>query len=978
MRTKLEKIKVYLEGVEFPYVNNITVTESTTSSPVCEITTTMVSRIMNLLPKTLCHIFYEHDNQQVLIFEGELSSVSFDRSTSRRVCKLTFMSLNVNLRQYYLFSIDLSFKLFDTGAFIVSNTDLGFTYDGNEETLFNFAITQFDSDKYLTIKRLVRSFQNNNTLPGTSSDIFRLLTAVQSYQNVPMPLDYMLTLLCMEASTKDEDKLIFSVNTSRPTYQESNFFEGAYGIVPTSLENLSLTHALYPYYFPDKNSPPTTVAWGLFQQVTSSLRLTLSSDEVQLVQTGILFPKLVEKVDNLGLDSKTYYDKDGFMYPVPSTKLLIELQSKASGSLFEDKLLMGGVNSTEYNVSNPYVNIHPQKLLQLWHHATEQTYPQQAFKFFQEVIKDPDVPSAFNDLGPLPTSSELPNDLADNSKKYVLSNSNDLPNWIKTIIRGGSEAFTVKSIISTGVSNRDLKQIVDDIYLAGIKSSTYFASLSKSIKLDSDRIFIVDDENSREILSLDGMSEYMLGIANSQGSSLTSIYDTLRMVTYPIGHDIIEWSIPSSGLITTVMIPDTTFMPPILPNIFFPDQINDLQYSRDFMSEPTRLTGFTNTVQMLTRSAGNASIDMKLGYITPKIPDIGNTTGDNANEPKGMNSFRQYTFEECWRGINAHQSLQNDTPFEELVLRLMEYNPDETVQNDLQTTSQDLYRNPIMSGMIDSYWKSMIDGVFLKKRYATRTVMLTTDFNPSRMCGFPALVLDKDFPSIIGKIQSITTSISADGQAISQISLSHCHTHWDSTLENIDGLTVSGVYNYAQDAVPSTNHVWKWLGDSYSWFNIGTTIYSKLLVSNELTDYSIFSYLSAEELTDFKNQNSSPMIEWISYAKALSKAIKNLKNKYYKVYKHDRHKISDNVIKRPLVTYADYWLKLIGTSSGPKANANYRPATMLQEIQKRYLNSGEYDLSRTIGRPFIYERYRKVQEMLGNTLPANPNEVING
>ncbi len=98
------EIEVYLEGVKVP-TSSIVINEAVGSPPTCEITFPAHSGALRVLPGTLVHIFglvemlpglgqtKKISRQKVLLFEGEISGLSYTKSPSERVVSLTAQSI---------------------------------------------------------------------------------------------------------------------------------------------------------------------------------------------------------------------------------------------------------------------------------------------------------------------------------------------------------------------------------------------------------------------------------------------------------------------------------------------------------------------------------------------------------------------------------------------------------------------------------------------------------------------------------------------------------------------------------------------------------------------------------------------------------------------------------------------------------------------------------------------------------------------
>ena len=137
---------------------------------------------------------------------------------------------------------------------------------------------------------------------------------------------------------------------------------------------------------------------------------------------------------------------------------------------------------------------------------------------------------------------------------------------------------------------------------------------------------------------------------------------------------------------------------------------------------------------------------------------------------------------------------------------------------------------------------------YLAKKYeGTRSLTISTDWNPNRMVGMPGLVIDPGFPSLIGTVSSISTSISATGRAASTVVFRGVRVIYDEDEEAYQKPEES-IY---KDAIkPSYTEIFPTLHDSiydgnlYKYGVIGKDIYTYMTQGTKTSD----SYL--KELAD--------------------------------------------------------------------------------------------------------------------------------
>lgn len=134
-KTKQVRCKVELEGVEVNF-NSISIVESVGQAPIATVVFPANDKYLSVLPKTIIHVYYEIDNVFYLIFTGELSGYSADRSFDKKVVQLTFIGLTQNWQTNYVLPMDLSIPNMVSGAL------LGINYLNNsndvQSTMFKF------------------------------------------------------------------------------------------------------------------------------------------------------------------------------------------------------------------------------------------------------------------------------------------------------------------------------------------------------------------------------------------------------------------------------------------------------------------------------------------------------------------------------------------------------------------------------------------------------------------------------------------------------------------------------------------------------------------------------------------------------------------------------------------------------------------------------------------------------------------------
>jgi hypothetical protein len=136
MRTKLIECKLYLEGVEVLF-NSVNITERVGQPPNASISFPADSKVMYILPKTVCHLFYydegipykeiEKEAKKAdwrLIFQGELVGNGITFNDSRREIQLQFSGFTYNFHTNKLLSFETGIpSLVNSSVFCINYPD---------------------------------------------------------------------------------------------------------------------------------------------------------------------------------------------------------------------------------------------------------------------------------------------------------------------------------------------------------------------------------------------------------------------------------------------------------------------------------------------------------------------------------------------------------------------------------------------------------------------------------------------------------------------------------------------------------------------------------------------------------------------------------------------------------------------------------------------------------------------------------------
>ncbi|MCB1712518.1 MAG: hypothetical protein KDH96_08615, partial [Candidatus Riesia sp.] len=561
MKVKKQHIRVFLEGIEFTSVNSLVMTEAENGPVNFTITTSYVKRIQNLLPKTLCHVFYLHNGEYRFILEGELTNIGFEKSSLQKLCSLQFTGTTLNWRNHYILAKDTSLRFFDRGAFLVLNGEMPFTWDDSEKSVLDRSNPKFsletssNSNGYVTNPDIYNPIQSFNQ--GTwNALLLKLKTPIDVEKilehTIPkMPKDVFFALLAQE-SAKD---LYFSKNTSSAV--DKSIFVNFYKATLRPSNKTGTNLPLYSYQ--DKvgsntyKKSPTEyghTAWGLLQVM--GFNLIASPDftqvEIDTLINGIEYKELVKsqttlpnsKTPSLGSEYTLFEDqRSGKYFRIPSTEYLVALQCKAAYEQL--KRVIFSLSKTAVIDQSLPNQVNVKKIFEYWMGANTNAgrlYANEVYEYFKLAIKEYQTGSLnTNFVGPTEDSykerySNAPENpqyetYKNNSERY--SFAKEYKPWIKSIVDGGLMITDAKKYIAEALVNNSLEDLVASILDALAITSTYYKTLHQSLPLDVSRVFITDNAPARKLFSYGGMSEFLASRAlQGTGGTVISGTDLLK------------------------------------------------------------------------------------------------------------------------------------------------------------------------------------------------------------------------------------------------------------------------------------------------------------------------------------------------------------------------------------------------------------------------------------------------------------------
>jgi len=233
-------------------------------------------------------------------------------------------------------------------------------------------------------------------------------------------------------------------------------------------------------------------------------------------------------------------------------------------------------------------------------------------------------------------------------------------------------------------------------------------------------------------------------------------------------------SVEGAHLYTQLVLPELFFVPPPRCNVFFPDQLFQFNYSRNFMREITRLN-CQSGLGMLAGGRRGAQLFAR-SYFSPSIKD---SDGNVLYSTMSRGS----------RVLLPHEVHSGIIPKFERV-------PDG--HRWAVKASKETGKNLTPSDRV-GYLQRLANFQFYLHRWSSRTISFSGVFNPYPVVGFPALILDRSMPSpevvksieknlgrrwlplqYVGKLSTLTHSINQQGgQTAGTLTLVRTHRGFD-------------------------------------------------------------------------------------------------------------------------------------------------------------------------------------------------------
>ena len=228
-----------------------------------------------------------------------------------------------------------------------------------------------------------------------------------------------------------------------------------------------------------------------------------------------------------------------------------------------------------------------------------------------------------------------------------------------------------------------------------------------------------------------------------------------------------------------LLVPDLYMVPPPTCNVLFPDHYHSLQFSRQWMSEMTRLLLHTKTA---------SGRDVKNIYFAPTTDILlDGPAGKTAMEAvkQGLSFLMPH---ELYTGpIVGIEGIGDSTIFRKIDKEVAAKQKKADPQAPLEQVKGEALYSP------QEHLQRAANYLFFSKRFEGRSMVVQARFCPQVVVGLPMLVLDPAMTGatgfgtgesvipkgthFLGLVVSVQHSINAQGEASSVIQLSKCREH---------------------------------------------------------------------------------------------------------------------------------------------------------------------------------------------------------
>lgn len=393
----------------------------------------------------------------------------------------------------------------------------------------------------------------------------------------------------------------------------------------------------------------------------------------------------------------------------------------------------------------------------------------------------------------VPVDVNLPTMLA--KATYIIASGGASPDFnLETKTADISSLFSVLSqlLLKVGKGDKDyprdtISKMFKPFFEEYIKN-VYLKAFMDMFKFNK-QIFYADPYASDSVIAKTMSSTSFKQSLTKQGTKLegeTPLDVFIFGILQEIGFHLQEFAAPTyvNGDIRRIYIkPETVFFEPIKCNTVFNNDVNSLVYQRNIDLEPTRFIRQSNPYAV---SGANQYTNLILSTIVPANVYVGQSLGKQVNGNLTNTDLLGLTLEERLRGVLLKRGIPDSMENGYMLAAASSLGMQGDAKKIWETLGTDVTQtkdHAAKSGPTNvgdpkgTFFNTAISQTYLvwqHERLANRAASVTTAYNPYRMIGFVGTIMTNDYPTITGMLSSITSVISADGQATQNLNFTHC------------------------------------------------------------------------------------------------------------------------------------------------------------------------------------------------------------
>lgn len=329
-------------------------------------------------------------------------------------------------------------------------------------------------------------------------------------------------------------------------------------------------------------------------------------------------------------------------------------------------------------------------------------------------------------------------------------------------MEGGVNPLSLRQEIanSLGVTTSSIPEFFVEFLRAMEKKNPFFGQAARRLRLN-DRLVSVPDAEIERLAKMNNLANLINGVF-SQRPQHSKLLDILSGLMAPLhyGYQVIAMPAASkSGDVRSLwMKPDVPFAAPPRCNVIFPGSVESVDFSRDYMSEPTRIR---LALPVVASGAGDSLLRQHF-YAPQEMEDISRRVLEMNPEERNLESL-------LMSGEATRQESRED--IKGVIPQIASVS-----QFDAVTLGSD------DKSVHDRYYAGLAEYELLLAQHRGRSMRVSGRFMPNLICGLPAVVI-MQHGVVIGNVEGFSHQVFVEGRPTTTVSLSTCRE------EDLSGVT---------------------------------------------------------------------------------------------------------------------------------------------------------------------------------------------